>query len=358
MAQFTVDSDVVRTSPAQIATALADPGFGRYFVDHIARAVWNPDEGWHGRRLIGAGPIPMHPGLAALHYGQEIFEGLKAYRHPDGSVWLFRPELNARRFASSAERMAMPQLPVDDFLDSVHQVVSLNKDWVPAGQGEQSLYVRPFMFGSETLIGVRTAQEHTYMCLASPAGPYYADPLTLWVTPNFSRSMVGGTGMAKCGGNYASAMAAEVEAHAQGCGQVLWLDSATRTLVEEGGTMNFFVVTADDELLTPALTGTILAGITRDSLLQLASSHGLTPVERPLELTELLDGIRSGHITEALACGTAAVISPVVGLKSPDFELTIGDGTPGPRTLELRSHLTGIQFGTLPDTFGWLRPVA
>lgn len=358
MAQFTVDPSVVRTPADQIARALTDPGFGRYFADHMARAVWTPGEGWHGREVAAMAAIPMHPGLAALHYGQEIFEGLKAYRHPNGTVWLFRPELNAQRFARSAERMAMPPLPVDDFLDSVQQVVSLGKNWVPAGHDEQSLYVRPFMFGSETLIGVRAAQEYTYLCLASPAGPYYADPLTLWVTPNYSRSMVGGTGAAKCGGNYAASMAAEVEAHAQGCGQVLWLDSATRTLVEEGGTMNFLVVTAAGELVTPELTGTILAGVTRDSLLHLARSHGLTPVERPLPLDDLLDGIRSGRITEALACGTAAVISPVVGLKSPDFELVIGDGQPGTKTRELRAHLTGIQFGARPDEFGWLRPVA
>lgn len=356
MATFAVAPDVPRTPADQIADALADPGFGRYFVDHMAHAVWTPTRGWADHALVATGPIPMHPGLAALQYGQEIFEGLKAFRHADGSVWLFRPEMNAARFARSATRMQMPPLPEADFLDSVHQVVALNLDWVPSG-AEQSLYLRPFMFGSETLIGVRAANEYTYICLAMPVMPFYPDPLTLWVTPNYSRSMAGGTGEAKCGGNYATAMIAEHEAHENGCGQVLWLDSATRSWVEEGGTMNFFVITADGELVTPALNGQILAGVTRDSLLTIAEAHGLTPVERPLSYAELLDGIAAERFTEALACGTAAVVSPVVGLKSPDLEITIGDGTPGPKTKALRAHLTGIQFGTEPDDHGWMRRV-
>lgn len=357
MALF-VASDTPRTPHDQIVEALKDPGFGRYFTDDMARADWDVEHGWHSHALVPTGPIPMHPGLAALQYGQEIFEGLKAYRHPDGSVWLFRPEMNAARFARSATRMAMPPLPVEAFLDSVVELVAHNLDWVPDPAGEASMYLRPFMFGSETLIGVRASNAYTYIVLGMPVTPFYPDPLTLWVTPNYSRSMAGGTGEAKCGGNYATAMAAEAQAHDQGCHQVLWLDSATRSIVEEGGTMNFFVVTADGELVTPALNGQILAGVTRDSLLALAPEHGLTPVERELTLDELLDGIRSGRFTEAFACGTAAVISPVVGLKSPDFEVTVGDGAPGPRTRALREHLTGIQFGTRPDTFGWMRRVS
>lgn len=357
MVNFVADPSVRRTPADQIAEALIDPGFGRYFVDHMAMAVWTPAAGWHDHALVATGPISMHPGLAALHYGQEIFEGMKAFRHSDDSVWLFRPEMNAARFARSAERMAMPALPIADFLDSVSQLVGLNLDWVPHAAGEQSLYLRPVIFGSETLIGVRAAREYTYICLGMPVMPFYADPLRLWVSPQFSRSMAGGTGEAKCGGNYAASMAGEAEARAQGCSQVLWVDSATRSFVEEGGTMNFLVVTADGELVTPALNGQILPGITRDSLLRLAAAHGLAPVERPLALAELVDGIGSGRITEALACGTAAVVSPVVGLKAPDFDLTIGDGTPGPKTLSLRAHLTGIQSGTEPDIHGWLHRI-
>lgn len=357
MSSFTASPDVPRTPADQIAAALADPGFGRYFVDHMAKATWTTTDGWHDRGLVATGPTPMHPGLAALHYGQAIFEGLKAFRHDDGTVWLFRPAMNAARFARSAARMAMPALPVEDFLDSVTRLVELNLDWVPGREGEQSLYLRPFMFASETLIGVRAAHEYTYLCLGMPAMPFYANPLKLWVSPTYSRSMAGGTGDAKCAGNYAAAMIAEQEAHEQGCGQVLWLDSATRTLVEEGGTMNFMVITSEGELVTPNLNGQILAGVTRDSLLTIAAAHGLRAVERPLTFAEVQAGVESGRITEALACGTAAVVSPVVGIKTPQQEVVVGDGTPGVKTRALRAHLTGIQFGTEPDVHGWLQRV-
>ncbi len=356
MALF-IAGNTPRTPQHEIAEALKDPGFGRWFTDDMARADWNPEQGWHGFVLAPTGAIPMHPGLAALHYGQEIFEGLKAYRHPDSSVWLFRPRMNAARFARSATRMAMPPLPEEVFIDSVVELVAHNLAWVPEPTGEASMYLRPFMFGSETLIGVRAANAYTYIVLGMPVMPFYPDPLRLWITPNYSRSMAGGTGEAKCGGNYATALIAENQAHDMGCQQVLWLDSATRSLVEEGGTMNFFAVTADGELLTPALNGQILAGVTRDSLLALAPHHDLTPVERELTLDELLDGIASGRITETFACGTAAVISPVVGLRSPDIEITVGDGTPGATTRALREHLTGIQFGTRDDIFHWMHRV-
>lgn len=346
------------SSPEEISEALAKPSFGKYFSDHSALARWSPEKGWHDRALIGRESLQLHPGTAALHYGQEIFEGLKAFRHADDSVWIFRPEMNAARFAASARRMAMAPLPEQDFLDSVLELVSADKAWVPNGDGERSLYLRPFMFASETLIGVRAAAEYTYMVIATPASPFYPEPLKLWVTPDYSRTASGGTGMAKCGGNYAASMAAEAQAHENGCGQVLWLDSATRTNIEEGGTMNFFVVTKDDELVTPALDGNILAGVTRDSLLKLAEFHDLKPVERELALAEVCEQISSGQITEAFACGTAAVVSPVIGLKAPDFEVSVGDGKPGEKTMALREHLTGIQLGKREDTFGWLTPVA
>lgn len=358
MTRFAVDPTIGATPAAEIAEALKAPAFGRYFGDHLALAAWNREQGWHDRRIVAHSDRPMNPGLAALQYGQSIFEGMKAFRHQDGSVWLFRPEMNAARFARSAARMAMPALPEEDFLDAVYQLVDLDRAWVPEGVGEQSLYIRPFMIGSETLIGVREAYEYEFMVLTTPVGPYYNAPMTLWVTPNYSRSAVGGTGTAKCAGNYGAAMVGEAEAHEHGCGQVLWLDSATRRFVEEAGTMNFLMVTADDELVTPSLDSkTILAGITRDSLLQLAGEHGLTPVERPIELAEVKAGLDSGRITELLCCGTAAVVSPVVGLKTPEWEATVGDGEPGPRTQALRKHLTDIQFGRAEDTRGWLREV-
>lgn len=357
MSAFAVDPTVPRTTAADIAAALKDPGFGRYFVDFMAMATWSRTDGWHDRALAATGPLSLHPALSGLHYGQQIFEGLKAYRHPDDSVWLFRPEKNAARFAHSATRMQMAPLPVDDFIESVTKVVELSLDWVPQPEGEQSLYLRPFMFASENQIGVKASDFYTYICLGMPVMPFYPEPLKLWVSPTFSRSMAGGTGDAKCGGNYGASMIAEDEAHRNGCTQVLWLDSATRSWVEEGGTMNFLVVTADGELVTPELNGQILAGVTRDSLLKLASAHGLRPSERPLAFAELVEGITSGHITEAFACGTAAVVSPVVTIRSPELDLTVGDGQPGAKTLELRSHLTGIQFGTEPDVHGWMRRV-
>lgn len=357
MAKFPIADGAGFSSDDEISEALAQPSFGKFFSDHSAYAKWTPETGWHDHALVGRDALNLHPGTAALHYGQEIFEGLKAFRHANGSVWIFRPEMNAARFAASARRMAMAELPEEDFLASVIELVATDHAWVPDGDGERSLYLRPFMFASETLIGVRSAAEYTYMVIATPASPFYPEPLKLWVTPDYSRTATGGTGMAKCGGNYAASMAAEAQAHENGCGQVLWLDSATRTHIEEGGTMNFFVVTRDGELVTPSLDGNILAGVTRDSLLKLAEFHDLRPVERELPLTQVCEQIKAGQITEAFACGTAAVVSPVIGLKAPDFEVSVRDGKPGEKTLELRGHLTGIQLGNRKDTFGWLTRV-
>ena len=357
MSTFTLTRTDHPTPADERAAIVAKPVFGANFTDHMALATWTDGSGWHDREIVARRPFELHPGAATFHYGQEIFEGLKAYRQPDGGVALFRPEKNAARFAHSAARMQMPALPTEDFIESVTKVVQLNLDWVPQAEGEQSLYLRPFMFASEIQIGVKASDYYTYICLGMPVMPFYPQPLTLWVSPTYSRSMAGGTGDAKCGGNYGASMIAEAEAHRNGCTQVLWLDSATRSWVEEGGTMNFLVITESGELVTPDLNGRILAGITRDSLLKLAGSHGLRPVERPLAFAELCEGITSGRITEALACGTAAVVSPVVGIKSPEIDLTVGDGTPGAKTLELRAHLTGIQFGTEPDSHDWMRRV-
>lgn len=359
MAIFNADPAVPRTPSDQIASALVDPGFGRYFVDHMARAVWTADAGWHDHSLIATGPLPMHPGLAALQYGQEIFEGMKAYRHDDGSVWLFRPEQNAARFARSAERLGMPALPEEDFLDAVRDLVALDADWVPDGKGEQALYIRPFQIASEPYLGVRPASGYTFAVIASPVGAYYDEPVRLWVTPNYTRAAPGGTGAAKCGGNYAASLTAALEAEEQGCGQVLWTDGAERKYVEECGTMNFMFVTRTGELVTPELTGSILPGVTRDSLLKLAPDHGLTPVERRITVEELFAGVDSGDVVEALACGTAAVVTPIVGFKAPgDVDLTIGEGEVGAKTKELRQHLVDIQYGRAEDKFGWTEQVA
>ncbi len=357
MSQFSLTRTPHPTTDAARQAALADPGFGRHYVDHMAVIDYVGGDGWQDPRLIPMEDWTLHPAAAVLHYGQEIFEGLKAYRRDDDSIWLFRPERNAARFVHSAERMGMAVLPEDLFLSAVTELVALERDWVPASENEQSLYIRPFMIASEAYLGVREAQSYRFAVIATPVGPYYSEPVKLWITPNYTRSAPGGTGTAKCGGNYAASLIATQEAYANGCGQVLWTDGAEHTWVEECGTMNVMFVTADGELVTPAL-GSILAGVTRESILALASEHGLTPVERPISVDEVLDGVASGRIPEVFACGTAAVVTPITGFNSPDRgPQAVGDGTPGPRTVEIRQHLVDIQYGRAEDTHGWTRRV-
>jgi len=351
---------------AERAAALADPGFGRYFTDHMATARWTLDDGWHDAAVHPLEPFTLHPAAAVLHYGQEIFEGLKAYRHADGSVWLFRPDKNARRFAHSARRLALPVLDEDDFVAAVEAVVRADVAWVPdAPDGQEtSLYLRPFMIATEAFLGVRPAHEATFGVVASPAGPYFSGGVhgvTLWVTDRYVRASRGGTGDAKTGGNYAASLAAQAEARDRGCDQVLYLDGEEHAWLEEAGTMNVFLVTADGELLTPAL-GSILEGVTRDSLIELAPDLGLTPVERRIGLAELRERLADGSVTEVFAAGTAAVITPVVGIRGEDgdgvgYEQQVGDGTPGATSLLLRSTLLDLQYGRTPDTRGWLRRV-
>ncbi|GAA2123579.1 branched-chain amino acid aminotransferase [Kitasatospora saccharophila] len=345
---------------AERAAILAAPAFGRYFTDHMASAVWTPEAGWHEARVGALEPFSLHPSTAVLHYAQEIFEGLKAYRHADGGVWLFRPEANARRFQRSAARLALPALDEADFLASVEALVKADEAWVPVPTTEESLYLRPFMFAAEAFLGVRPAERCVYSVIASPAGPYFASGVagvTLWVSSRYTRAAPGGTGDAKCGGNYAASLAAQVEAKENGCDQVLYLDQAGgEGRLEESGTMNLCLVTSSGELLTPGL-GTILEGVTRDTVLTLAEKFGLTPVERSISLEELRAGCADGTITEVFAAGTAAVITPIVGLKAAEYDFAVGDGQPGKQTLALREHLLDIQFGRVPDTHGWMRRV-
>ncbi|HEX3778843.1 MAG TPA: branched-chain amino acid aminotransferase [Pseudonocardiaceae bacterium] len=338
---------------------LSDPGFGRYFTDHMATAVWSREQGWHGHEVRPLEPFSMHPAAAVLHYAQEIFEGLKAYRHADGSVWLFRPEANARRFQRSARRLALPELDEQGFLASVESLVRADEAWVPAHGDEKSLYIRPFMFAAESFLGVRPAATIQYAVIAGPAGPYFSSGVTgvtLWVTTTYTRSAAGGTGDAKCGGNYAGSLAAQIEAQEHGCDQVLYLDSADRSRLEESGTMNVCLVTSDGQLVTPSL-GTILEGVTRDSVLELAAEHGLTPVERSITVQELRDSCADGTVTEVFAAGTAAVLTPIVGFKADEFEITVGDGSPGKVTVAIREHILDLQYGRIADTHGWLRKV-
>jgi branched-chain amino acid aminotransferase len=346
-------------SEAERAAILADPGFGLNFSDHMAVATWTADQGWHDREVGPYRPFQLDPAAAVLHYAQEIFEGLKAYRHADDSVWMFRPEKNADRFAKSARRLALPVLPTEDFLASIETLVTTDKGWVPGG-GEACLYIRPFMFASEVFLGVRPSKTVTYCCIAGPAGAYFTkgvQPVDIWLSTNYVRSAPGGTGAAKTGGNYAASLLPQQEAYEQGCEQVLFLDGAERKWLEELGGMNVYLITDDDELITPELGGTILEGVTRDSVLTLGAERGLTVVERKIDIDEVLSGIDSGKITEIFACGTAAVINPVGSIKTADGVHRVGDGTSGPHTDGLRQSLLDIQYGRVEDTHGWMHKV-
>jgi branched-chain amino acid aminotransferase len=294
-----------------------------------------------------------------LHYGQEIFEGLKAYRQPDGSVALFRPEANARRFRTSARRMAMAELPEELFLAALDALLSQDSAWVPPHGGEESLYLRPFMFASETGLGVHPANEYLFMLIASPSGAYFAGgvkPVTIWVSEDHVRAVPGGTGDAKTGGNYAASLLPQAEAAAHGCDQVVYLDAVTRTKVEESGSMNIAFVYGD-RIVTPALTGSILEGITRDSLLTVARDLGYTAEEGVITLEQWRADAASGALTEVFACGTAAVVTPIGTVRTKGGEWTHGDGTPGTVTARLREALLSLQRGVSEDTHGWMRRI-
>src|SRR6188472_1449190 len=311
---------------ARLAEILANPGFGTHFTDHMLTLEWTPEQGWHGGRITKYGPLSMDPASAVLHYAQEIFEGMKAYRHEDGSVWTFRPEENAKRMTRSSRRLALPQLLPEDFVQAVDALVEVDQRWVPEGAGEKSLYVRPFMIASEVFLGVRPAQHVTFMVIASPAGAYFkggVKPLTLWLTEDYTRAGRGGMGAAKTGGNYASSLVAQQEATAQGCDQVVFLDVAEGRYVEELGGMNMYFVYADGHVVTPE-TGTILEGITRSAIIELAGKKGHQVEERKFSIDEWRDGVASGDITEVFACGTAAVVTPVGTLKWAGGEVTGG----------------------------------
>ncbi|MEQ7008067.1 branched-chain amino acid aminotransferase [Actinopolymorpha sp. B17G11] len=338
---------------------LAQPGFGRFFTDHMVTVTWTSGEGWHDAVLRPYGPLSLDPATAVLHYAQEIFEGLKAYRHDDGSIWTFRPEANARRFQSSAHRMALPELDADDFVAALDLLVQTDHEWVPTG-GEKSLYLRPFMFASEVFLGVRPAHEVTFAVIASPAASYFAEgvkPVSIWLSEDYTRAAVGGTGAAKCGGNYAASLLAQQEAGANGCDQVAFLDAVERRWVEELGGMNLYFVFDDGSIVTPELTGTILEGITREAIMALGAELGHKIEERRIDVDEWRSGVVSGRIAEVFACGTAAVVTPVGSLKWRGGALEIGDGSAGPVTSRIRQQLLDIQYGRAQDAHGWLHRV-
>ncbi len=344
---------------AQRATLLEHPKFGTVFSDHMARARWTRADGWADRRVEAYAPLTLDPASAVLHYAQEIFEGLKAYAHADGSVWSFRPQANAARFARSATRLALPVLSEADFLGAISALVAADREWVPTGE-ETSLYLRPFMYASERFLGVRPADAVEFLVIASPVGPYFSSgvkPVSIWVSRDYHRAGPGGTGAAKCGGNYAASLLPQQEAYAKGFEQVCFLDVDGEALEELGG-MNVMVVHADGRVSTPPVSGTILEGVTRSSILTLLAEAGHAVTEEPVLLSDLRAGLASGEVTEVFACGTAAVMTPIGRLASDDFDLTVGDGAAGPVTVATRRQLTDIQYGRAADPHGWLYRLA
>jgi branched-chain amino acid aminotransferase len=344
------------------AALLSDPGFGRVFSEHMVSIRWSADRGWHEAELRPYGPLSLDPATMALHYGQSIFEGLKAYRWQDGSVAAFRPHENARRFRRSARRMAMPELPEETFVAAIEALVAQDRGWVPSGVGE-SLYLRPIMFATEVGLGIKPASECLFLLIASPVGPYFprgVHPVSVWLSEDYCRAAPGGTGEVKCAGNYAATLVTQAQAAAKGCDQVVWLDAVERRWVEEMGGMNLcFVFGSGDRarVMTPALTGTLLPGVTRDSLLTLAEDLGYPAEEGRISTEEWRLANEDGSLTEVFACGTAAVVTPVGSVKSNAHEWTIGSGEPGPVTMKLRASLLEVQHGVADDEHGWMHRI-
>jgi len=345
------------TSDADRAAKLRDPGFGRVFTDHMSIVQYSQAKGWHSARVESRANFPLDPAAAVLHYAQEIFEGLKAYKRDDGGVNLFRPDANAKRFWNSADRMAMAQVPEAMFIEAVEQLVRIDRDWIPGGEG--SLYLRPFMVASEIFLGVKPSAEYIFAVIASPVGSYFKGgpaPVSIWVSENYTRAAIGGTGAVKCGGNYAASLRAQAEAIDHGCDQVVFLDAVERRYIEELGGMNVFFVFDDGSLLTPPL-GTILPGITRDSIIALAKDSGMRVREELYSIEQWRADAASGKLKEAFACGTAAVISPIGKVCSASGDFQISGGVAGPVAMGMRKKLVDIQYGRTNDPHNWIKKV-
>jgi len=348
-------------SDAERAARMVNPAFGRIFTDHMVVIPYR-DGKWQQGELKAYGPLMLDPSASSLHYGQAIFEGYKAFAQPDGSIKTFRPEQNAERFNRSAARLAMPAIPAELFLAAGDALIAQDRNWVPKNTGE-SLYMRPLMIATDPYLGVRPSEEYLFVLFASPAGAYFpkgVKPVTVWISEDFVRAAPGGTGEAKCAGNYAASLMAQSQAQEKGCDQVVWLDAVHREFIEEMGGMNLFFVYKDGEkitVVTPELTGTLLPGITRRSLLEMAKDLGYSTQERKLSVQQWRDDIASGRMTEVFACGTAAVITPVGVAKANGFEMTINNNENGTVTLALREALLGLQHGTAPDTHNWMHTV-
>jgi branched-chain amino acid aminotransferase len=351
-----------RMDAARREALLVDPGFGKLFTEHMITIRYREGIGWETTQLVPYAPISLSPAASVLHYGQAVFEGFKAFRQPDGGIATFRPEANAERIQTSAARLAMPAPPVEQFVEAADALISYERDWVPSGEGK-SLYLRPLIIATEAALGVRPAKEYLFLMFGSPAGSYFKGgiaPVTVWICKDYVRAAPGGTGAAKTAGNYAASLPAQAQAAKEGCAQVVWLDAVTRRNVEEMGGMNiFFVYESQGQitLVTPKLTGSLLPGITRDSLLKLGAEMGYAVEERTVPIDDWIADSRSGKMTESFACGTAAVITPIGALKDENGTYSIGGGKMGPVTTKLRERLTSMQYGQSPDTHGWMHRV-
>jgi len=333
-------------------------GFGKIFTDHMFMMDYSREEGWHDARIIPFGNLSLHPASTVLHYGSEIFEGLKAYRRADGKVQLFRPMENIRRLNNSAERLCLPQIPEEDAFQVLKAFVDMEQDWTPSAPGT-SLYLRPYLFGNDETLGVHAVHNATFVIIASPVGSYYKEginPVRIMIEDEDVRAVRGGTGYAKCGGNYAASNRAGERAEKKGYSQVLWLDGVERKYIEEVGAMNVMFKIAG-EIVTPMLSGSILPGITRKSCLEVLRKEGYTVNERLLSVDELAAALENGTLEEAWGCGTAAVVSPIGELCYKDKKYIINDGKIGAVTQHLYDTLTGIQWGKIEDTFGWTCPI-
>lgn len=350
--RFPLHRNPAPADDVRFAEVMDELTFGRAFTDHMAHMRWTSAKGWHDRGVIPYGPLELTPGTAVLHYSQSVFEGIKAYRHDDGTVWTFRPGFNAARINHSAHRLALPAVAHEDFVASLVDLVRADERWVPGRPGS-SLYLRPFMFASEEFLGVHPADEIEYYVIASPSGPYFAggfEPVSIWVVTGYHRAGPGGTGTAKAGGNYAASLLPQQEAGERGFSQVCFLDTYEEKYLEELGGMNLFVVQADGTVRTPALTGVILEGGTRSAILRLLRDQGVEVHEEPIALADVVSGVRDGSVTEVFACGTAAVVTPIGRLAGEGFDVSI---PVGPVTRKAYQDLTDIQRGHVPDPYGW-----
>jgi branched-chain amino acid aminotransferase len=361
---FEIHPSEAQVPAAERARLMEAPVFGTVFTDHMITMRWSQERGWHDGKLEPYGPLSLDPATSVFHYGQEVFEGLKAYRQQSGSIVMFRPQANAARFNQGLRRMAMPELPEETFVLALETLVSKERDWVPEEEGK-SLYLRPFMIATQPGLGVNApSREYLFCVIASPTASYFGagkSIVKVWLTEEYTRAAQGGTGHVKFGGNYASSFVAQQHAVERGCDQVVWLDAAEHEWVEEMGSNNLYFVYGTGEsarLMTPELSGTLLPGITRDSLLKLAPTLGIAVEEGRISVSQWRADCASGELTEAFGCGTAAVVTPIGAVDGASGGWTIGDGTPGPVSQQLKAELIGIQYGHKPDPFGWVHKVA